>query len=120
MTFLLVSFFVAALVTGLTIRLSHSYGQMMADHDLSGPQKFHALAVPRIGGVGIVAGLLACTVVEWSINGPGRRTGMLLLLCGLPAFGAGLIEDFTKAVSPAKRLAATALSAALAAWLMGA
>jgi UDP-N-acetylmuramyl pentapeptide phosphotransferase/UDP-N-acetylglucosamine-1-phosphate transferase len=120
MTFLLVSFFVAALVTGLTIPLAHSYGEMMADHDMSGPQKFHTQAVPRIGGVGIAAGLLACTVVDWSFNGSGHRTGILLLLCGLPALATGLVEDFTKMVSPAKRLAATAFSAALAAWLLGA
>ncbi|MFY8116409.1 MAG: MraY family glycosyltransferase, partial [Roseateles sp.] len=40
--------------------------------------------------------------------------------CGLPAFGAGLVEDFTKRVSPAKRLLATAVSAALGGTFLGA
>jgi UDP-N-acetylmuramyl pentapeptide phosphotransferase/UDP-N-acetylglucosamine-1-phosphate transferase len=46
--------------------------------------------------------------------------GWLLLACGLPAFGAGIIEDLTKKVSPGKRLLATALSGLLAAWVLGA
>jgi UDP-N-acetylmuramyl pentapeptide phosphotransferase/UDP-N-acetylglucosamine-1-phosphate transferase len=44
----------------------------------------------------------------------------LLLASALPAFSAGLMEDLTKNVSPAKRLCATALSAALAAWWLDA
>ena len=44
----------------------------------------------------------------------------LLLICGLPAFVAGLIEDLTKTVSPRKRLLAVAASAVLAVWLMDA
>jgi UDP-N-acetylmuramyl pentapeptide phosphotransferase/UDP-N-acetylglucosamine-1-phosphate transferase len=43
-----------------------------------------------------------------------------LLLCGVPAFGAGLLEDFTKKVSPRYRLLATALSAGLAIWFLDA
>ena len=119
MTFLLVSFFVAAIVSGLTIGLSHRFGELMSDHDLSGPQKFHAQAVPRVGGIGIFIGLLACTLVDWRVNGLDHLPGMLLLLlCGLPAFATGLVEDFTKNVSPAKRLLATALSGVLAFWLL--
>ena len=79
MTFLLVSFFVAAIVSGLTIGLSHRFGELMSDHDLSGPQKFHVQAVPRIGGVGIFIGLLACTLVDWTVNGLDHLPGMLLL-----------------------------------------
>jgi UDP-N-acetylmuramyl pentapeptide phosphotransferase/UDP-N-acetylglucosamine-1-phosphate transferase len=42
------------------------------------------------------------------------------LLCGAPAFAAGLLEDLTKRVSPAPRLLATALSALLAVLLLDA
>ncbi len=56
----------------------------------------------------------------WVLNpGAGRIFGMLLL-CALPAFLAGIVEDLTKRVSPMQRLLATAVSAALAFWLLGA
>jgi UDP-N-acetylmuramyl pentapeptide phosphotransferase/UDP-N-acetylglucosamine-1-phosphate transferase len=42
------------------------------------------------------------------------------MACSLPAFLAGLAEDLTKRVSPGKRLLATAVSASLAFWLLGA
>ncbi|GAA5030710.1 glycosyltransferase [Massilia kyonggiensis] len=52
---------------------------------------------------------------------PGLRAEMfLLLVASLPAFLAGLIEDFTKQVSVRMRLMATALSALVASGLLGA
>jgi UDP-N-acetylmuramyl pentapeptide phosphotransferase/UDP-N-acetylglucosamine-1-phosphate transferase len=41
---------------------------------------------------------------------------LMLLVCGLPCFVAGLAEDFTKRISPRRRLFFTAVSAALAVW----
>jgi len=75
--------------------------------------------VPRIGGVGIFFGFAAALALlayerpvdEWAII-------FGLLVCGIPAFMAGLQEDLTKKVSPRRRLFATVLSAALAAWLL--
>ncbi len=121
MLFLLIPFAVAAVVTLYVVHSSTRHGHLSADHDLSGPQKFHARPVPRIGGVGIFAGLAGMVVAAHYVPGAGHaRLGALLLLCGLPAFGAGLIEDFTKRVSPAKRLLATAVSAALGVFVLGA
>ncbi|PTT87755.1 glycosyl transferase, partial [Pelomonas sp. HMWF004] len=51
---------------------------------------------------------------------PDWALGGLLLVCGLPAFVAGLVEDLTKRVSPAKRLVASGVSAGLGIWLLGA
>lgn len=118
MLHLLFPFFFAAIVTLLVIHSARTHGHLSADTDLSGPQKFHASPVPRIGGVGMYLGLLALAVLVWFKGGADARLGFLLLLCGLPAFAAGLIEDLTKAVSPAKRLLATAVSGALAFWLL--
>ena len=120
MLHLLVPFFVAAMVTLLVIRSARTHGHLSADADLSGPQKFHARPVPRVGGIGLFLGLLACTVFVWFQGRPDAWFGLLLLLCGLPAFAAGLIEDLTKRVSPLKRLIATGVSAALAALLLDA
>ncbi|RYG90256.1 MAG: glycosyl transferase [Alphaproteobacteria bacterium] len=120
MVYLLVSFFVAAVVTLLVIHSSRSHGHLSADADLSGPQKFHVAPVPRIGGVGMFMGLLCCVAVATLTLRPDWKFGAALLVCGLPAFLAGLIEDLTKQVSPSKRLAATAFSAALGCWFLGA
>jgi len=119
MSHLFVPFFIACLVTLLVIRSARTHGHFSADTDLTGPQKFHARPVPRIGGVGIFLGMAGLALLTWKTGEPSdARLGLMLLLCGLPAFAAGLIEDITKSVSPAKRLAATALSAGLAFWLL--
>lgn len=90
----------------------------MLDHDVSGPQKFHARPVPRVGGVGIFLGVAAATLYLLEFHpGTGQVIGWLVL-CAIPAFGAGLVEDLTKQVSPGKRLLATAASAAIAFWLL--
>jgi UDP-N-acetylmuramyl pentapeptide phosphotransferase/UDP-N-acetylglucosamine-1-phosphate transferase len=95
------------------------------DHDLDGVQKVHTTAVPRIGGVGVVAGLvLGFLLFRSQFSGQMRflNTAEVFLLLGasLPAFLAGLIEDMTKRVSVKVRLAATALSAVIASALLGA
>ncbi len=119
MRYLLVPFFVAVLVSFVVIVSARRHGHLSADVDLSGPQKFHARPVPRIGGLGIFLGVALCAFVSWW-KGRDAELGLLLLVCALPAFVSGLVEDFTKRVSPSKRLAATAMSAALAAGLLNA
>jgi len=90
------------------------------DHDLSGPQKFHTLPVPRVGGVGIVAGICVAILAFWLRQPAIAASAGLLILCALPAFLCGLTEDLTKSQSPRRRLFFTATSAALAALLMDA
>ena len=107
-------------VTILVIRSASAHGHVSADHDFAGPQKFHDRAVPRIGGLGIVIGLTVATAFLGLTGAPAGRLAALLLVCGLPAFGAGLVEDLTKSVSPKMRLLAVAASALLAVWLMDA
>ena len=120
MLHLLVSFFVSLLVSLAVIRSSHTHAHLSGDADLSGPQKFHARPVPRVGGLGIFLGLLVAALAAWQQGMGDANLGFALLLCSLPAFGAGLVEDVTKKVSPAKRLIATGVSAALAIWLLDA
>mgnify|MGYP000344645176 FL=1 len=101
------------------------HGKLSHDHDLGGVQKVHTTAVPRIGGIGVMAGLL-CSLGILAYAYPGVLDGtqlnlVLLLLCAsIPAFIAGVIEDFTKKVSVRIRLAATVASSLLASALLGA
>ncbi|HOM15607.1 MAG TPA: glycosyltransferase [Rubrivivax sp.] len=115
---LLVAFAVSLGATLLVVRSAKLHGRVL-DHDVSGPQKFHVHPVPRIGGVAIFAGLLAAQVALLVVQRDAGASGLLLLACGGVAFVAGLAEDLTKRVSPGRRLLATAVSAALAAWVLG-
>jgi UDP-N-acetylmuramyl pentapeptide phosphotransferase/UDP-N-acetylglucosamine-1-phosphate transferase len=112
---LLLAFSTAWLMTLLVLRTSRRFGHFVQDHDQSSPQKFHAHPVPRIGGVGIVAGVSAASgYLVYTQH--AAELAPLLLACSLPVFLAGLLEDLTKNVSPRRRLLAAALSAGLAVW----
>ncbi len=117
--------FLLALLCSLAVTLgvlhsSKKGGSRSLDHDTSGPQKFHARPVPRIGGLGIVAGLGASTVMLVAQRHGAAQLAWQLLACGIPAFAMGLLEDLTKRVSPRARLLATAASAGLALLFVGA
>lgn len=109
----------------LIVRSQKWHGSLSHDHDLKGVQKVHTAAVPRIGGLAVVGGILLGLALFQELF-PGQvspsRTARIHLLLGasLPAFLAGLIEDFTKRVSVRVRLAATALSALVASIALGA
>jgi UDP-N-acetylmuramyl pentapeptide phosphotransferase/UDP-N-acetylglucosamine-1-phosphate transferase len=121
MLVLLVAFAISAALTLLLVRLSKGRWRLLADHDMSGPQKFHTVPVPRVGGLGIFLGVAtALAFVDWRYGDGGLLLGSGLAACALPAFAAGIVEDLTKAVSPSRRLLATAVSAALAFWFLGA
>ncbi len=120
MFILVIAFLVSMLVTLWMVRRAGNGAHSLQDSDLSGPQKFHAAPVPRVGGIGILAGTLAAAALIW-LRQPDIGAGALwLLLCALPAFVSGLTEDLTKTQSPRRRLFFTALSATLAVVLMDA
>ena len=116
---LFVSFIASLIVTLLVIRYDHLHGHLSADHDMDGVQKFHAVAVPRIGGVGVLAGALAASLVGIFVQAEVGQFGLLVLLCGSVAFTAGIIEDFTKKVGIKERLLATAISGLCGGVLLG-
>nr|WP_138858299.1 glycosyltransferase [Inhella inkyongensis] len=110
----------AALVALLIVRSARIHAWWSADSDLSGPQKFHARPVPRVGGVALCVGF-TLAIVWWALRHP-EHSGFVgtLYLCALPAFIAGLWEDLTKSVSPLQRMLALLLGALLAAIWLGA
>lgn len=85
-----------------------------------GVQKFHTIPTPRIGGISLLAGFVGAWLALPHGYTQGTATLLALLLIGaMPAFAAGLIEDFTKKVSVKARLLATIGSGLLAALLTG-
>ena len=102
----LVAFLACGAIYGGRRRLS-----LVLDPSERGPQKFHAEPVPRVGGIPMFAALGASVL----LFGPAEsRMWLLALLCAAaPAFLGGLAEDLTKRVSPAHRLLASFVAAAL-------
>ncbi len=120
MIFFFVSLLVASFATLLIVRSSPHHAHLSGDTDKSAPQKFHARVVPRIGGVGIAAGMIVG--LAWAgrdLQGPDLWKLIGLAVSASVAFAAGLIEDFTKRVTPSQRLLAVVVAASLAMWLAG-
>lgn len=113
------AFVVSLLITLIVVRYAHLHSHLSADGDLTGVQKFHARAVPRVGGVGIVFGLIS-TAAALGLTYPHVSQAILLLTaCGMPAFLSGLVEDLTKRVSPSTRLLCTMSAALLTYFVVG-
>ncbi|MEP7056570.1 MAG: glycosyltransferase [Caldimonas sp.] len=119
MPLLVVSFLASLLVALLVIHSAERHSHHSADHDLSGPQKFHSRPVPRIGGVAVFIAILAGASLAQLSGDKERGSVWLLIAASLPTFVFGLAEDLTKSVSPRRRLFFTAVSAALAIYLLG-
>lgn len=115
MGYVITAFLISLVATTLIVRSGRIHAHHSADRDFSKPQKFHVVPVPRIGGLGVLLGLIgAAASIAWMDVGSSPQLALLLLGCALPAFLAGFIQDFTEAITPRGRLVATALSACIA------
>lgn len=114
---LLAAFFTSFIATLLIIRYQHLHSHLSADSDLTGPQKFHTISVPRIGGIGIAAGTFAAILFRLQTHADSSIESTLLI-CAIPAFAIGLTEDLTKKVGVKTRLILTAIAAAMACILL--
>lgn len=114
---------IAALISGITtciasllIIVTHSWHGRWSTDTQIGAQKFHTHPTPRIGGSAIVCGLISAYYLS------NKSTQVILgpmLIAGVPAFAAGLLEDFTKKVGAIPRLLATMLSGVVAWYMTG-
>ena len=120
MPLLIASFLASLVVAMLLIRSTERHGHRSSDHDLSGPQKFHARPVPRVGGIAVFAAILAGATLAQLTREPHVSMVWLLIVASLPTFAFGLAEDLTKGVSPRRRLFFTVISAGIAVLLLDA
>jgi UDP-N-acetylmuramyl pentapeptide phosphotransferase/UDP-N-acetylglucosamine-1-phosphate transferase len=109
-------------VCALLIVTQRWHGQLSLDHDLTGAQKIHQRPVPRVGGIGVMIGLLVGVGVGAGDPNGGNAWPLVIKLlgCATPVFAAGLVEDLTKRVSIKMRLLSAFASALLAAWALDA
>jgi UDP-N-acetylmuramyl pentapeptide phosphotransferase/UDP-N-acetylglucosamine-1-phosphate transferase len=82
MKLLVLAFFVSLISTLALVRYKHLHEKMSNDHDLSGSQKFHTHAVPRIGGIGIYLALVITALFAYLI----LKLDIGLLLLELSAY----------------------------------
>lgn len=85
-----------------------------------GVQKFHSHWVPRLGGVPIFVALSSSLLaMAWATSTEVNAT-LAFIVCVLPAFCIGLVEDVTRRAGVLVRLVFTMISAALGWWLLDA
>ncbi len=102
-------------------------GEHAQQYDVHKPQRFHIGAVPRLGGLAIMFGLFAgwltaALSAQFGINLNVQASWMQTwpwIVLSLPAVLGGAFEDVTQRLSVFYRLGLTALSAALACYLLG-
>ena len=116
---LFIGFLISAVMTLFVLKYASLHDGML-DSDLDGVQKVHTHAVPRIGGLSIfVAVALGGAFSAWRQPDVAKDMGMIVL-CSAVAFGGGIVEDFTKRVSPFRRLLLTMIAALLGFYLLNA
>jgi UDP-N-acetylmuramyl pentapeptide phosphotransferase/UDP-N-acetylglucosamine-1-phosphate transferase len=94
---------IAFLVAVLLVCTQRWHGHLSMDSH-EGIQKFHTTPTPRVGGIAILAGILAGYLLAHD-----DRKALLgpLILAGIPAFVFGFLEDVTRRISVRTRLLAT-------------
>lgn len=103
------AFVVSLLTNYLVIDLSHKRGIFIDDHESDLPQKLHHEPTPRIGGLGIFVGVLLMV--------KDLELGLQLVLCLIPAFLAGFLEDLYAKISPFRRLIIMSISGVMAIYI---
>lgn len=118
---LIVSFLLSAYVT--LVLADRAQGRAQA-YGLDMPQRFHDGHVPRVGGLGVLAGMaIAWCLAAWLPRGAMELrwsvpVAMATLACLLPAVVGAAVEDVTQRVPVRWRLGLTLASAALLCWVL--
>jgi UDP-N-acetylmuramyl pentapeptide phosphotransferase/UDP-N-acetylglucosamine-1-phosphate transferase len=125
MLFLLILCFgTAFLATAILVRYARGHTERYGS---AVPQRFHAGHVPRIGGVGMLAGCTAGWAwmlgSQWfNLGGPLPRSEFAtigwLWVIACVAVAAGTLEDLTQRLAARYRLLLTVVAALLAVWLL--
>jgi UDP-N-acetylmuramyl pentapeptide phosphotransferase/UDP-N-acetylglucosamine-1-phosphate transferase len=114
-----VSFVCSALLTLLVIKQAKLRG-LALDTDFNGVQRAHTHVVARIGGLPIYLSVVLAAAISISREPAPLQSLPPLLLCAFVAFLGGLLEDYTGAVRPSRRLLLTMTGAMLAYLLLDA
>jgi UDP-GlcNAc:undecaprenyl-phosphate GlcNAc-1-phosphate transferase len=113
------AFIASTLICALLVRYAHLHVHLTGDPFTAKPQAFHLEATPRIAGIAIfMAALIGCASIG-SYGEPYKNFLFLaLMVCSIPVFCGGLIEDIFKNVGVRQRLMLTMISAVMAACMV--
>lgn len=120
MAYVLGAFIVSLVITLLLVRYRRLHAEYTADTDLLSVQKFHARAVPRVGGLALVLAMIFVCVIAAFRDGEVVHSLTLLMIASMPVFLGGLVEDISKKVRARVRLSLALASGAIAYLLLGA
>lgn len=112
-------FLSSLILTLVLVRYSHLHDHISADNEMGGPQKFHTIPVPRIGGIGVFIGLCVACLTRLIQNQPEGLFLITAIACSIPAFAIGLTEDFTKKIRVLTRLLVVSMGAFIAIFYLG-
>ena len=118
MIIVIVAMAVSWLLCFFLIAFKHIHESFSADFTDSGPQKMHANATPRIGGIPLYIGLLAGTGVM--VPGEWQHLCLPLMISLFPVWASGTLEDMSKCVAPRLRLMMAFLAALAGFYLLDA
>lgn len=119
------AFGAAAAVAWLLVHTRDFHLHLTGDHPESGPQKLHTEATPRIGGLAVMAGIVAGLIALYHTGTPDGFAPLDALhpvrlgIGFLPLFALGLVEDISKAVSVRLRMGVSLMAGILAYSLAG-
>lgn len=117
LSFMALGAFTGFWITWLTIAMARRH--QVGSDESGGVQKFHDHWVPRLGGVPVFASFVATLLLSALLSNTALDLSVRLLICTLPAFGIGLLEEITRRAGVTPRLLFTMIAAALGWWLLG-
>lgn len=119
MPFFVISFISSVICTLLLIRFSKAAPSLVLDSDFTAPQKFHNIAVARVGGLGVLFGLILTFFYSFIVGTPKTELFSIILIGSLPAFIVGILEDCVKSISVRIRLIFVAIAALIPLIILG-
>ena len=114
-----VSFIGAALCCWVILATRSIHGKYSLDYDTKSVQKYHSVAVPRVGGAALFVGLMVGAVFHGLQGDDKLYLSKWAGIAALPVFLGGLLEDVFKKISARDRLLLAFLSAAIAYYELG-
>ncbi len=121
MLFLIVALSALVSFGACALTLSLARKHKLRGDETVGRQKLHRHWAPRLGGIPIaVAGFSGLMIWGWFMRPTYNELATALVVCTLPAFAIGLLEDVTRRAGVTTRLLVTMLAAAMGFWLLDA
>ncbi len=111
MLYFILAFTISIVISLFIIYYSHKHEIFIDCNESDKPQRFHEVATPRSGGIGIIGGFI---LLLFSVF------GIKLLIPTILAFISGIFEDFNNSLSARTRLILQAIAAVFGIYLLNA